>query len=85
MYISLMCISFSQGAASTGLVIPPNTFGEDVRVSVFVQSLSSMGVSPVSYTCLCILIVFSVSAHRVKVYTCTSILCECTSCVRCTQ
>ena len=68
---SEVCLSFSQGAASTGLVIPPNTFGEDVRVSVFVQSLSSMGVSPVSCTFMCILMVFSVSVHRVKVCTCT--------------
>jgi hypothetical protein len=39
-----------QGAASTGLLISPQTFGSDVEVSVFVQALSSLGIAPVNVT-----------------------------------
>jgi hypothetical protein len=42
-----------QGSPSTTLQIAPNTFGNGAKVSVFVQSISSLGASSVS-TCMCV-------------------------------
>jgi hypothetical protein len=41
-------VSPLQGTTATGLTFTPNTFNSDTAVSVFVQFLSVLGVSPVS-------------------------------------